>query len=950
MKIRNESGIALITALLILILMGALLVTFFVRLDSSQRMIGMGQDSDRAFAGAYAALERLTQSMGNMLDTDTLNDAAIQALENTPIKISNMIEDGEDGEGNTRWIDHEGNKITVSKPRISKSDTTTSTIRRGAYEGLLANVTSYTIGITARSETGEEVTLEREVQVVQIPVFQFGIFSEYDMDFWALTKFNFGGRVHSNGSIYLRSGATTSPQSACGSDINSTGCTAGTWITDRVTAFKNVFTKTRANGRNASTDGNVVYIAKQYGSASSGPGKYASQQSQFVVLGNNDGEDSASPNDYRPTSIANQTKWKTNVSDKYNGFLNNGYTGAYRLDPPITGSGNITPIDIIKRGKNEDAPEVSDQRYYNLAGLRILLSDTAADIKNLPGLSGSNPVALAGTYTSGSVSYGFARVPATNNANYGWQAGTPLIGGYILVQRQKPDKTWVDATDDFLKRGVTGRDMTEWCNSANTTSPASYASPLLADTSPIIRLQRFADIEITHNTSEASNATAECKNFTTDGTKFWPLALYDAREGLVPAKGTVTDANVKLTYNGVMHYVELDVKNLSAWLKQYKIGYDIIGSDTNELKNNSGYVVYFSDRRTSNVRGSADMSAYQYESVSGWDLDGDGSTASSVKYVNSVMQGLEGPYGTDLGKNNTYGSGELNCPNTFANTPHACVRLPGDSGTFNFNADLAQKARAVARRARPIYFRRALKLVNGAKIDLGKNPERTAPFGLAIVSENPVYVQGDYNYSGTATETAFKASPIQENGSVGASVIADGVTILSNAWKDCRSFGDIVSTTNNTTTVNYNRCYNISDANTRLSAQNNRTPSTTYYRMAIIAGKNKSHNNNSGATKYNDSDAFGTDGGVHNFLRMLENWSESDNVFYRGSMISMYYSQQAMSPFTIGNQYTIYYVPQRRYSYEDLFMENTDTLPPRTPMVRYTDILSFSRVTGKDRW
>jgi len=59
MKIRNESGIALITALLILILMGALLVTFFVRLDSSQRMIGMGQDSDRAFAGAYAALERL---------------------------------------------------------------------------------------------------------------------------------------------------------------------------------------------------------------------------------------------------------------------------------------------------------------------------------------------------------------------------------------------------------------------------------------------------------------------------------------------------------------------------------------------------------------------------------------------------------------------------------------------------------------------------------------------------------------------------------------------------------------------------------------------------------------------------------------------------------------------------------------------------------------------------
>jgi Tfp pilus assembly protein PilX len=41
MKNGNESGIALITALLILVLMGALLHVFVIKIYSSQRMIGM---------------------------------------------------------------------------------------------------------------------------------------------------------------------------------------------------------------------------------------------------------------------------------------------------------------------------------------------------------------------------------------------------------------------------------------------------------------------------------------------------------------------------------------------------------------------------------------------------------------------------------------------------------------------------------------------------------------------------------------------------------------------------------------------------------------------------------------------------------------------------------------------------------------------------------------------
>ena len=67
---------------------------------------------------------------------------------------------------------------------------------------------------------------------------------------------------------------------------------------------------------------------------------------------------------------------------------------------------------------------------------------------------------------------------------------------------------------------------------------------------------------------------------------------------------------------------------------------------------------------------------------------------------------------------------------------------------------------------RPILFRRALKLVNGGQGNL--------PPGFTVASENPVYVQGNYNAS-TATLVATEAH-------VPAAILADAVTMLSTAW------------------------------------------------------------------------------------------------------------------------------------------------------------------------
>ena len=79
---------------------------------------------------------------------------------------------------------------------------------------------------------------------------------------------------------------------------------------------------------------------------------------------------------------------------------------------------------------------------------------------------------------------------------------------------------------------------------------------------------------------------------------------------------------------------------------------------------------------------------------------------------------------------------------------------------------------------RQVLFRRALKLVNGGIVG-GVSSLPTD--GLTVVSENPVYVQGNYNATNDPVVNATEAH-------VPASIIADSLAILSNNWTDAASF------------------------------------------------------------------------------------------------------------------------------------------------------------------
>ena len=75
----------------------------------------------------------------------------------------------------------------------------------------------------------------------EIPIFQFGIFYDDDMEFHPGPVFNFGGRVHSNGNIFLAAGS-------------------GLYFSSKVTAHNNVFTDVGKNGKSYTTWGDQVYV------------------------------------------------------------------------------------------------------------------------------------------------------------------------------------------------------------------------------------------------------------------------------------------------------------------------------------------------------------------------------------------------------------------------------------------------------------------------------------------------------------------------------------------------------------------------------------------------------------------------------------------------------------------------------------------------------------------
>jgi hypothetical protein len=801
MKIQTESGIALIAALMVMVLLGALLLTFTLSVNSDQGQISIDRDQNRAFYGSQAGLEKLTADLGTLFDNNFApTTAQINALTSARPVITGISFTSPDGTS--------GYQISFPTDANGKPQATTCTIPSGPYNGLIGLITHYTMTSTARTLTSAEVRMRRALQTIAVPVFQFGVFSETDLSFFAGPDFGFGGRVHTNGNLFLAEGD---------------GCTLT--MSNAVTAVGEVIRTNLSNGWATSSNYNgTINVIRAPGASRA----LARTEGSLVgTLG----------------SAQNNPAW-TNLSiGTYNGNIRNGRTGARRMDLPLVNMG-AAPVDLIRRpaensNENTVSPELFNQRHFAIASLRILLSDTAAHITSLPTVTATAPMQLTGTAPVIGTSYA---ITGTTANNYRSTAGTPLIDGFIKIEMQDQSGNWQDITSEILSLGIAGRDM--------TTSGSVCADQPNA----ILRFQRYKD-----------SPDSSCTN---SGTNFWPNVLHDTREG--DLRDNISTGQATVYLGGVMHYVELDVANLARWF----VG--AIGTSGVNAMNTTGYVVYFSDRRSNRNASNAETAEYGFE-----DFVNPGSANGTPNGQLDTGEDVNGNSVLD-----TYGQDPtLNLP------PGAASPL--DSTARPWTAVAAN----IARVNRPLFFRRALMLTNGQTISLGTSGGNA--IGLAIASENPLYVKGNFNANGTF---AGAHAP--------CSWIADAITLLSNSWNDA---------------VSFNSPHN----------PDGRIASNTWYRAAVIAGKGVPFPQPASTAK-----DFGTDGGIHNFLRFLEDWG-GKTLNYRGSIISLFYNRQAVGLYKCCTN--VYSPPTRGYNFDVEFLTPA-LLPPRTPMFRDVNITGFSKL------
>jgi PilX N-terminal len=973
-RMEREKGVALITSLMVLLLISAIVCGMCWMVMTDQRLGGNNSSREVAFYGAEAGMEKMTTDVANQFATSgsltAANVATIAATPPTSLTGVTYVNAAGASTYNLTFIpDAFGNPATTNATILPPSP----------YAGMQGLITPFTMTVAAQnSATGSEVKLTRQVQVVAIPVFQFGIYSDSDLSFFNGPSFGFGGRTHTNGNLWL------------------TPNQGPTFMGDKVTVVGQVIRTNLENGfavtgAGAAYGGDVSIALAPDPTMTGEPGAAPYTNASWRGLGINEGSVTGNSIYGAVSTSLNNPTWSGTVIPAYNGQLQNGVPV---LSLTSTALGGITPISLIRRpvqGEAALAPATFAQRLFSQATMRILIDDyptpttipgspnacNTADMMVLDTVTPTFPVDLAllawsanspaplgplaagikakpgwytGTYplpVSGNVSGTYS--PSSNSSTllapgYWMTAGYPTITGCIKIEYQvNPGGAWVDVTQTILNLGFTGRDVNPTFNAAVLAPnlPALPAGQVLAqgpsggavgtvgcnDPSPnaIIRLARVRDNPSTGTVANPC-ANAPLMTAANPATDFWPNALYDSREGVDRA----TAGPAPITAQGVMYYVELDAKNLVNW---FTANQGALGLD-----NNTGYTLYFSDRRgeqkDTTVAPVVKTGSYGFNDFvnpndpnngcpntvldSGEDIEGDGnpryyggvevapaliSTLPLLNFMLLTQNVLNmTPRNANIWTGATMTAGNLQgvtykpaattySGGLFANTN--CV--PGNTNRPDVTYGNAQEARENP----PVFFRRALKIVDGASLTIGVSCNGTD--GLSIVAENPVYIQGDYN------------APVDDGTwggvSIAAAVEGDAVTFLSNNWNDVNSFAFP---------------YNV----------NNRAAAPTAYRAAIISGKGIPFPSVAGQAQ-----DFGTDGGVHNFLRFLENWGLV--CHYRGSMVSFYYNRQAVGTYKGTG---VYNPPSPRdYSFDTNFTLGPACLPPRTPSLRSVNTIGFSQ-------
>jgi hypothetical protein len=524
---------------------------------------------------------------------------------------------------------------------------------------MMAGVKPYLLQSTAtQTTTGASVTLQRRMNNYLIPIFQFGMFSNEDIELYPLPSMAFNGRVHANGNIYASASTSMTFQAkvTAGGEL-----VTDVWRNGTALGYDRVFVNV-----------NGVNVPLTQGSVVNGPNVPGTTTGQRGFWPGSPGGSFNSSWNLTSVAAANGTP------NQFGGQVLTGSTGASKLLLPMQLEGNPTR-EIIKRQLPTDGSTLSSSRYHSKAAIRILIDDesssnNAAAIPSGQGvnLSSFDPIPLpnvnptqgggralwqindSGAYTTNSSTCvmqqngGSTRQAETVRGVKSTQANGPFgakipggagIAGRILIQVVDSNGIAYDVTRQILSMGMTegepnaivtlqrplwaaftqgSRDagnnnnhLTYILNSTNMGADGEIkidsSHPTLDGTYGYLR--NINDDGGSGNPTRAENPPSNSLASLMSGTpganwSSWnaivPINVYNVQEGCITNSLTQNAVYER----GISSVIELNMRNLARWLDGVYDTNLLAGTSavSTNIAKPDGYTIYVSDRRGDKVK------------------------------------------------------------------------------------------------------------------------------------------------------------------------------------------------------------------------------------------------------------------------------------------------------------------------------------------------------------
>jgi len=302
-KIKTEAGFTIIIFLALLLMLTLAGINAVMTSTTEVDIAGNEMNYNNVFYAAESGLE--------------IAAAEIEQVYRTTAQPPDPLPDGEVIANEDAY---DGAPISVVYSSELLTAAHQKTLTNGSYSGLYALATEYEVnstGMTVNSQNKADLKLIVESDL--IPLFQFAVFYELLLEIAPGPAMTLGGRVHSNGDIYIQSGNSLT-------------------VDSRITAAGNIFHGT-SPGSGQSTANGDVFILDQSGTPIS-----MYQSGDWVDAYDDD--------------------WVENGLALWGGMVEDSDHGITELNLPVVSSGD--PIDMI-----ETSAESADS-YERKATLKII--------------------------------------------------------------------------------------------------------------------------------------------------------------------------------------------------------------------------------------------------------------------------------------------------------------------------------------------------------------------------------------------------------------------------------------------------------------------------------------------------------------------------------------------------------------------------------------------------